>query len=230
MRIDLAPRLSPPLARAAASVVLASSLCFGHMGQPGFLQPPAAVASQPLTAEQKLAAEAWRVTDREYVDREFAGQDWFSVRQKMVKRKYEARDLAYDEIRVMLASLGDKYTRFLTPAAYDAVFATATGGVVGIGVELQSEPIQTGKPQTRVLVNNVIPGGPADKAGIMPGDEILNADGEDENLEAILQLPNKKKKPNIDDASNNYELRSVKFLEEFQKERQKIRMEYRKAP
>lgn len=178
MRIDLAPTL----ARAAASVVLASSLCFGNMGQPEFLQLPAAIASQPLTDEQKLAAEAWRVTDREFVDREFAGQDWFSVRQKMVKRKYDARDLAYDEIRTMLASLGDRYTRFLTPAAYDAVFATATGGVVGIGVELQSEPVQDGMPQTRVLVNNVIPGGPADKAGVKPGDEIVNADGEDTSL------------------------------------------------
>jgi carboxyl-terminal processing protease len=181
MLVDLRPTLAP-FARAAASVALASSICFGHMGQPGFLHPPAAIASQPLTDEQKLAAEAWRVTDREFVHREFAGQDWFSVRQKMVKRKYAARDVAYDEIRTMLASLGDRYTRFLTPAAYDAVFATATGGVVGIGVELQSEPVQEGKPQTHVLINNVIPGGPADRAGLKPGDEIVNADGEDTTL------------------------------------------------
>ena len=79
----------------------------------------------------------------------------------------------------MLAALGDKYTRFLTPSAYDAIFATATGGVVGIGVELQTEEVVRDKPESRVIVNNVVPGGPADKAGVKPGDELVNADGED---------------------------------------------------
>jgi hypothetical protein len=49
----------------------------------------------------------------------------------------------------------------------------------------------------------------------------MNDDGEAEHHEVVLQLPNKKKKPNMDDNSNNNELRSVKLLEEFQKERQK---------
>lgn len=179
MRLPRPPHASPlaPIARAAASslasVLLASSLLGGDVGPQ--LGPAAAFASQPLTEEQKLVAEAWRVTDREFVDREFGGQDWFSVRQKMLKQRYDSRVDAYDQVRAMLAALDDKYTRFLTPSAYDAVFVTATGGVVGIGVELQTET----EPSNRVTINNVVPGGPADRAGVRPGDEIVNADGED---------------------------------------------------
>ena len=44
-----------------------------------------------LTADQELVAQAWQKTDRNFVDRTFAGQDWFSVRQKMVKQKYASQ-------------------------------------------------------------------------------------------------------------------------------------------
>ena len=75
----------------------------------------AALAAE-LSPEQKLVASAWKKVDQEYVDRTFAGQDWFTVRQKLVKQNYASRDAAYDEIRGMLGKLGDKYTRFLTPS------------------------------------------------------------------------------------------------------------------
>jgi hypothetical protein len=54
MRIDLSH-----LARGAASVLLASSIAFGGAGVGGLpsLHLPPAVASQPLSVEQKLVAE-----------------------------------------------------------------------------------------------------------------------------------------------------------------------------
>ena len=68
--------------------------------------------------------------DKEFVDRSFGGQDWFQRRQGLIKAtKATSREDTYDEIRAMLASLDDKYTRFLTPAMYDAVFSVATGDV-----------------------------------------------------------------------------------------------------
>ena len=51
------------------------------------------------------AAQAWQKTDKNFVDRSFAGQDWFTVRQKMVKKKYASREDAYAEVRTMLATL-----------------------------------------------------------------------------------------------------------------------------
>ena len=76
-------------ADAASSRLIASALSVCLLvsdGPTGGLLAPAAVAGPPpFTAEQKLAAEAWRVTDREFVDRNFGGQDWFQRRQKLVK-------------------------------------------------------------------------------------------------------------------------------------------------
>ena len=48
----------------------------------------AAMAYTPFTASQKIAAEAWRVADNNYVDRTFSGQDWFQTRQGMARKKY----------------------------------------------------------------------------------------------------------------------------------------------
>ena len=52
-----------------------------------------ALAMQPLTSEQRLAAEAWKQADKNYVDRNFAGQDWFTTRQRMVKKTYESKEM-----------------------------------------------------------------------------------------------------------------------------------------
>ena len=78
------------LARTAAHVAAISILLFADAG-PGLIRPHSALAA-PLSAEQRLASEAWRTTDREFVDREFARQDWFTVRQKMVKQKYTDKE------------------------------------------------------------------------------------------------------------------------------------------
>ena len=89
----------------------------------------------------------------------------------------------------MLKSLDDRYTRFLTPAMYDAlpprprcifppdcdymivhihiyrydaIFSVATGDVAGVGVELTTEETQ-GTEIGRVLVNTVVPESPAER-------------------------------------------------------------------
>lgn len=106
----------------------------------------------------------------------------------MVQRKYAASsapDEVYDEIRKMLASLGDKYTRFLTPVMFDAVYSVATGDVAGIGVELQAVP-KSGAPSdspeaigapTAVKLVSVVEGSPAERAGLRPGDAVEEVDG-----------------------------------------------------
>ena len=146
-------------------------------GPAGGLLPRAIAGQPPFTEEQKLAAEAWKVTDKEFVDRSFGGQDWFQRRQGLIKAtKATSREDTYDEIRAMLASLDDKYTRFLTPAMYGAVYAVASGDVAGVGVELAAEPRASGKG-TEVTVTNVFEGSPAEKAGLKVGDVFLAVDG-----------------------------------------------------
>lgn len=61
----------------------------------------------------------------------------------------------------------DPYTRLLSPGQLVEMFSTIEGNFVGLGVELKA-----GSDCLQIL--SVIPGGPADEAGIIPGDRILS--------------------------------------------------------
>jgi carboxyl-terminal processing protease len=83
----------------------------------------------------------------------------------------DAKQLRFAAIRTMAASLHDCHTFFLTPTSSDSLLGARNGnGSVGIGVELLDVP---------PAVTEVIPGGPADRAGIRPGDRVLAVDGTD---------------------------------------------------
>ena len=113
-------RVSPErLLSSAAAHLLSLCLLVSDVPNGGLLPPPAHAGQPLLTVEQKLSAEAWKVTDKEFVDRSFAGVDWFSLRGKLLKATTDTtRDETYDEIRTMLAALDDKYTRLLTCLLY----------------------------------------------------------------------------------------------------------------
>ena len=124
-----------------------------------------------MTPEQKAVAEAWRVVDNTFLDRTFNGQDWFKVREDLVKRKYKNMDEARGAITEMMSKLGDKYTRYLTPAKYQSLVDSATGTLAGVGVE-----IATNK-EGRVIVSDVEPNSPAQRAGLRPNDIFVEGDG-----------------------------------------------------
>ncbi|EKK03868.1 carboxyl-terminal processing protease [Rhodopirellula baltica SH28] len=63
----------------------------------------------------------------------------------------------------------DTYTRLLSPGQLDDMFSTIDGNFVGLGVELKP-----GEDCLNIL--SVIPGGPADEAGIVAGDRIMGVD------------------------------------------------------
>jgi len=149
-----------------ASIALAISLCF-------CLSPPAAYGAGyvSLTPEQKFTAEAWRVTDSTFLDRTFNGQDWFQIRQDLVKTKYKTMDDAQNSVAVMMSKLGDKYTKYLTPAKYQSLVDTATGTLAGVGVEIATNADRL------PVVSDVEPNSPAQKAGLLPKDVFLEGDG-----------------------------------------------------
>jgi hypothetical protein len=87
-----------------------------------------------LSDEQKLVAEAWRLVDNSFLDRTFNGQDWFGLRQRYVKQRYKTTEEAQSAIEQMLSLLGDKYTRYLSPAKYNSLVNSATGTLAGVGI------------------------------------------------------------------------------------------------
>eukprot|EP00977_Amphora_coffeiformis_P025398 scaffold19629_cov147-Amphora_coffeaeformis.AAC.2 len=137
-----------------------------------------------LTESQLLVDDVWREVTRQYVDRTFNGQGEDGWRQKRLKTVQQVsnvspdddREVVYSAIRSMLETLGDPYTRFLTPDQYASLASYARGSVVGgggIGVQLIGEP-RSGK----IVVVSTVPNSPADRAGILSGDIIDSIDGE----------------------------------------------------
>lgn len=141
---------------------------FTMVGTPA---PATAASYASLSPEQKFAAEAWREVDATYLDRTFNGQDWFKMRQELVKKKYKSMDEAQESVSNLMSTMGDKYTRYLTPAKYQSIFDTATGSLAGVGVEIATN--KEGIP----MVSDVEPNSAAQKAGLLPMDLFLEGDG-----------------------------------------------------
>lgn len=135
-------------------------------------EAPAALPS--IGQYNRLAAQTWRTVDDLFYDRTFNGQDWLQMRKDVVKRKYASEQEAYSALDAMVAKLGDKYTRFLTPAQYSAIMNSATGELVGIGVELSNSADANA---LGVLIPNVEESSPAQEAGLKAGDLLVNVDG-----------------------------------------------------
>ena len=114
--------------RSAVSLVVSCSMLVSF-------EPPA--FAEEWTDKNRLAAEAWRAVDEIYYDRTFNGNDWFKLRQEIVKKEYKTDEEVYKNIATMLTKLGDKYTRFLAPAQYTALMNSAQGELTGVGLELQ---------------------------------------------------------------------------------------------
>ena len=82
----------------------------------------------------------------------------------------KTKDLTYGAIRGMLRSLGDQYTRFMDPKAYNNMSIDTKGKFGGIGITI-------GIRNEQLTVISPIEGTPAYKVGLKAGDIIIKIDG-----------------------------------------------------
>lgn len=82
----------------------------------------------------------------------------------------------------ILQSLGDPYSEYFSPEEYEMFMLQVTSEWAGIGVVVQLTE------EGRWQVQSVLPGGPADRAGLLPGDFLLQADGQPLTELTLLQL------------------------------------------
>jgi len=73
-------------------------------------------------------------------------------------------------IEGMIYALGDPYTEYLPPEEWEAYQRDLEQEIVGIGVYMTNQ-------NQSVLITDVIPNSPAERAGIQPGDVIVEVDG-----------------------------------------------------
>ncbi|MDE0311977.1 MAG: S41 family peptidase [Caldilineaceae bacterium] len=115
-----------------------------------------AMAAEERPSQFIVFWEAWDYVVAHFVDRE----------------RVDFSAMTYGAIEGMLASLGDEgHTTFLAPDAVKLHQTSLEGSFEGIGAYVSME-------EGEVLIVAPIDGSPADQAGILAGDVILEVDGE----------------------------------------------------
>jgi carboxyl-terminal processing protease len=110
-----------------------------------------------------LFTEAWEILRKNYVEQEALG----------------TKDITYGAIRGMTEAIGDtEHTRFLTPEELARQESDLSGSFAGIGAVLS-------EVDAALIVQSVIPGTPAERAGVKAGDRILAVDGADTSGKSV---------------------------------------------
>ena len=139
-----------------------------------WLGVPSAGGFQALafTPQQQMVMEVWRIVNRSYVDETFNHQNWWFMRQKVLRKSLPTWTETYSAISEMLSVLDDPYTRFLPPQQYQSLQTNTTGELLGVGLQIAKDDDQS---VLRVIAP--VEGSPAEGAGILPQDEILEING-----------------------------------------------------
>ncbi len=116
-----------------------------------------------------LYDNVWQLVNTKFVDQTNNGQDWQKWRHKYDKCIQTNED-AYVAINTMIASLDDPYTKFLDPKEFAEETNSIKGSLKGIG-------IQIGVKDGKLMVIAPIEDTPAERAGLVAEDEILEIDG-----------------------------------------------------
>ena len=117
-----------------------------------------------------LYNQVWELIRKDFVDQTFNGQDW-SIWKDRYKGKLKNLADSHKAIETMLASLGDRYTRFLSKKDFDDEKEAINAKLTGIGIQIGLDK------SSRLIVIAPIEGTPAYTAGLRSGDEIVEING-----------------------------------------------------
>ncbi|KAL0339621.1 UNVERIFIED_CONTAM: Carboxyl-terminal-processing peptidase 3, chloroplastic [Sesamum radiatum] len=131
--------------------------------------------STRVNTVQRTLVEAWGLIRETFIDPTFNHQDWdLKLQQTMVEMfPLRSEDAAYNKIKGMLSTLGDPFTRIISPKEYQSFRIGSDGNLQGVGLFVNVEP-KTG----HLVVLSCIENSPAARAGIHEGDELMEINGE----------------------------------------------------
>lgn len=127
------------------------------------------IAQNSVVKPETLYHRVWEIIDHEYYDQTFNQQDW-SRWEHHYDGKLKTLDDSHKAVESMLASLGDKYTRFLDKEAFSDEKLQIEAKLYGVGIQIGMDKSQ------RIIVIAPIDDTPASKAGVLAGDEIAEVD------------------------------------------------------
>ncbi len=154
----MTPKLPKIKKSLIAGLLVISCLLIGYgVGRNGFVADlssfPRVHVSREVPIKDLDFTLFWKVWDR-------LGAQYFD------KTKINQSKMVYGAIQGMVSSLGDPYTMFLPPDDNKITNENLQGDFDGVGIEL-------GFKDTQLAVISPLPGSPAEKAGVKPGDLIV---------------------------------------------------------
>ncbi|KAG0581655.1 hypothetical protein KC19_4G269400 [Ceratodon purpureus] len=160
------------LASGAAALVLLHSASASAVAETFTITFPGSQIGE-VNAVQRTLVEAWGIVRETYVDPSFNNQDWDLKLQEVLGETLSLKtsEAAYSKIRTMLATLGDPFTRIVSPQEYASFRINNEGALEGVGLLIGSD-----RDSGRLVVLSPIEGGPAQRAGILTGDELVQID------------------------------------------------------
>ena len=135
---------------------------------PGNLQIP-----QGVPEELATVWEVWSLLTEQHVDR----------------RDFDSSDFDEAAIRGLIRGLGDQHTGYVPPEAFEIENQDLYGSFEGIGARVEM------RPDGKLLIVAPIEGGPAEAAGLKPGDLVLEVNGENIVGLSLLEAVNKIRGP-----------------------------------
>jgi carboxyl-terminal processing protease len=125
------------------------------------ITPPTASPEQEAATPEELQAlfapfwEAWNLVHENYVD-----------------QPVDDVALMRGAISGMMEALGDEHSSYMTPEDYETANAGLEGEYEGIGAYVDTTT-------EYLTITSPIPGSPAERVGLLPGDQVIAIDGED---------------------------------------------------
>ena len=145
----------------------------GHLAQlaglpsiPGFQEP--VVSAPPTTSPEQQAA-----TPEEFQSL-FAPfwEAWTLVHENYVDQPVDDLALMRGAINGMMQALGDEHSSYMDPQSFEQANASLSGEYEGIGAFVDTTT-------EYLTITSPMPGSPAERAGLQPGDQVVAIDGED---------------------------------------------------
>lgn len=175
------PKVNLPKLRRVIVILIIASTLFGSgyfLGVSGF--------RASLGGFPKVTVSREIPVDKQNINFSMFWRVWDLVSAKYFdKTKLNPGKMVYGAISGMVSAIGDPYTVFLSPEENKVAEEDLNGALEGIGIEI-------GFRGTQLAVTAPLPGSPAEKAGIKPGDFIIGIKDEAKDIDrgtAGISLP-----------------------------------------
>ena len=158
--------LSLGLVILVSTTVFAGGFVIGHLdAERGRALPQ--LTLPPIASEQNDGTPAdLKVTFQPF------WEAWNLVHQDYVDQPVDDVQLMHGAISGMLKALGDPHTSYMDPEEYAIAVSDESGELEGIGAEVEGDG-------DFLRIISPMPGSPAEKSGILPGDLIIKVDEAD---------------------------------------------------